>query len=421
MKKSKYRSPNRESQKYIIGIFGLVVAFVLMLVILGVTQNRGGAPDSGSTSSGSIAESHSESESTDTENEDAEEFYLLESAEPTLQGHNGYFTQEENGEKIWERDKRFAATWCVDANAVPDLRTFLGNQVYAVPASAITNTPVPNGQEDPTVYVQLYGYSPNIVDNDGYVRNTSVWMRQEKTGKRIYVFDTQEELDAARDAWNQGQAILNGDDDTEGVLIVNGRLVTGGYPQYVDGEWYIPLVYAAYAANPDLFRNDTQNSVLTIPLQGHYAGATVSVPYSLGSPGIPKTDSFEAGNYSANLGEGTADENYWSDEFRTGDGNACYVPASELSRYTGWYIYTNGKSVHVVTDDTDLSDMFLLNDQGNRSAANQTETGSDTIVKYTNPDDERLAAMMEADSSSASTEEGTSSEFDAEGGETNDG
>lgn len=418
MKKPKYKGRGNETKKYVIGICLLGAALIIMLIVMASAQPQHtqgtDVPQSTSESTSEISESAVQPETEDGE------FRLLESAEPTLQGHNGYFTQEENGKKIWERDKRFADTWCVSENAVPGLLTFLGNQVYAVPTSAITNTPVADGQEDPTVYVQLYGYSPNIVDADGYVRNTGIWMRQEFTGKRIYVFETQEEVDAAQEAWEKGQAILNGDDTTDGSLIVNGRLVTGGYPKCVNDEWYVPLTYVAYAVNPSLFRNDTSQNVLTIPLQGHYAGATVSVPYSLGSPGLYKTETFEAGNYSANLGEGTVDDNYWTDEFRTGDGNACYVPASELSRYTGWYIYTNGKSVHVVTDETDVSDIFLLNTQGNRSAANQTNNGSDTITKHTDPDDERLASIMQDENGSSSANDGNTTTNETQEGSEED-
>lgn len=169
------------------------------------------------------------------------------------------------------------------------------------------------------------------------------------------------------------------------------------YPKFKDGECYIPLVYVASAVNPDLYANNTQTGVLTIPLQGCYAGATISVPYSLGSPGVYKSATFEAGNYYANLGEGATDDVYWTDNFTIGEGNACYVPASELSRYTGWYIYSDGKSVHVVTDETDVSDLFVLDTRGNRTAENQTINDGNTIIKYTDPNDEKLYNMMRDD------------------------
>lgn len=395
--KYNYKSPKKRGTKgYAIGITVLAVAFVLAVLYLAFRPRTTEVPDAPETAETAVTEPVEEP-TPETYETATEGFVLLPSSEPTLQGHNGYFTQEDNGQKIWERDKKFADEWCTEDTAVDGLKTFLGNQVYAVPASSITGTPVPEGQEDPTVYVQLYGYSPNVVDADGYVRNISIWMRQEYTGKRIYVFDTQEDLDAAQKAWDAGQAILNGTSDVKGALIVNGRLVDGGYPKLKDGEWYIPLTYVASVVNPDLYYNDTEKGVLTIPLQGCYAGATISVPYSLGAPGIYKDSTFEAGNYSASLGEGSEDDTYWTDTFTIGEGNACYVPASELSRYTGWYIYSDGSSVHVVTDETDLSDLFVLDTRGNRAAANQTQNDGKTIVKYTDPNDEKLYNMMRDD------------------------
>lgn len=407
MRKKRLRRKS-ESLNYLIAIVLLAVAIVWMASVNRASDEVAISPESSTSQGGTSTDSVPTST---TKNE----FLLLESKEPTLQGRNGYFTQEENGEEIWKRDKAFAETWCTEETSVANLKTFLGNQVYAIPASAITGDSMPAGAESTTVYVQLYGYSPNIVDQDGYVKNTSIWMREEYTGKRIYVFRTQDELADAQKAWEEGQAILNGTSSKSSALIVNGRLIEGGYPALVDGEWYIPLTYVAEAVNPDLYYNNTDARVLTIPLQGCYAGATISVPYTLGSPGVQKMETFVAGNYNSNLGE-SAIGDHWSDNFRTGDGGACYVPASELSRYTGWYIYSNGESIHVVTDETDVSDLFLLNSQGNRAAESQLDNGSDTVVKYTDPDDGKLHDMMVKDGEIVETP--TVADSDGETGQT---
>lgn len=385
-------------KNYILPMIGIVLAFIAVAVGFSLLTHREATPDSAPIATAETAEPTPEPSAPATEETASADFVLLDSAEPTLQGHNGYFTQEENGEKIWERDKRFADEWCTDDTAVEGLKTFLGNQVYAVSTSAIVGAENVDPSNDETVYIQLYGYSPNVVDADGYVRNTSIWMRQEFTGKRIYVFETNEELEDAQKAWDNGQAILNGEVSDENALIVNGRLVTGANVQNVDGEWYIPLLYVASVVNPDLYVNNTEAQTLTIPLQGTYAGATITVPYALRGVGSQAaTDTFEAGNYNSNLGEGTSNEVYWTDTFRAGDGNACYVPASELSRYTGWYIYTNGNAIHVVTDETDVSDLFVLDTRGNRTAENQIGNDGDTIIKYTDPFDPTLHDMMEED------------------------
>lgn len=395
---AKSKSKRYGPKNYILPMIGIVLAFIAVAVGFSLLTHREATPDSAPIATAETAEPTPEPSAPATEETASADFVLLDSAEPTLQGHNGYFTQEENGEKIWERDKRFADEWCTDDTAVEGLKTFLGNQVYAVATSAIVGAENVDPSNDETVYIQLYGYSPNVVDADGYVRNTSIWMRQEFTGKRIYVFETNEELEDAQKAWDNGQAILNGEVSDENALIVNGRLVTGANVQNVDGEWYIPLLYVASVVNPDLYVNNTEAQTLTIPLQGTYAGATITVPYALRGVGSQAaTDTFESGNYNSNLGEGTSNDVYWTDTFRAGDGNACYVPASELSRYTGWYIYTNGSAVHVVTDETDVSDLFVLDTRGNRTAENQIGDDGDTIIKYTDPFDPTLHDMMEED------------------------
>lgn len=384
-------------KSFILPIIVVIVAFIAVVIGCSILIHREKAPESTPISTAETAMPSPAPIAQSTDENAATEFVLLDSVEPTLQGHNGYFTQEENGERIWERDKQFADEWCADDTAVEGLKTFLGNQVYAVPTSAIIGSGNVDPANDETVYIQLYGYSPNVVDADGYVRNTAIWMRQEFTGERIYVFETNEELEDARKAWDDGQAILNGEVNDENALIVNGRLVTGARVQNVNGEWYIPLLYVAPVVSPDLYVNNTDAQTLTIPLQGYYAGSTITVPYALRGVGSDSTDTFEAGNYNSNLGEGTGNDVYWTDTFRAGDGNACYVPASELSRYTGWYIYTNGNAIHVVTDETDVSDQFVLDTRGNRTAENQVGDDGNTIIKYTDPFDPTLHDMMEED------------------------
>lgn len=306
------------------------------------------------------------------------DFTLLESKEPTMQGHNGYFTQEFAGEPAIQWDENFAEKWATSEYAVEGLKTFLGNQVYCVPISAMTEE-APSENEE-MVYFQLYGYTPNVVDPDGYVRNTRIWLRQEWTGKRIYPFDTEDELRFAQECWDAGQAILNGGEAPEHAVLVNGRLLKGYSYQEKDGELYVPLRQIAQVVNKDLFYDSTELGILTVPLQGANVGNCVTVPYGLMNPGT-----FTAGG-TYDLGE-AGGENAWTDTFQCGYDASCYVPVSELSRYTGWFIYSNGESLHIVTDETDVSDMFVLADQGNRSAEQQLQGGGQTVTKYLNPNE----------------------------------
>ena len=51
----------------------------------------------------------------------------------------------------------------------------------------------------------------------------------------------------------------------------------------------------------------------------------------------------------------------------------------------------------MVTDETDVSDLFVLDTRGNRTAENQIGNDGDTIIKYTDPFDPTLHDMMEED------------------------
>lgn len=323
------------------------------------------------------------------------DFTLLESAEPTMQGHNGYFTQEFAGELAIDWDKAFAEKWATPENAVEGVQTFLGNQVYCVPLSALTEE-APSEDEE-MVYIQLYGYTPNVVDPDGYVRNTRIWMRQEWTGMRIYPFETEDELRYAQECWDAGQAILKGGAAPERAILVNGRLLKGYTYQEKDGEIYVPLRQIAQVVNKDLFYDNTDLGMLTVPLQGVNVGNCVTVPY-----GILNDKTFTAGG-TYDLGE-YGSENAWSDTFQSGYDALCYVPVSELSRYTGWFIYSNGETIHIVTDETDESGLFVLAAQGNRSAEQQTQNGGQTITKYLNPNE--VVLPEEAGSEAAAEETG---------------
>ena len=47
------------------------------------------------------------------------------------------------------------------------------------------------------------------------------------------------------------------------------------------------------------------------------------------------------------------------------------MPQSEVSRYAGWYFYTNGDVLSIVTDDLSVNNNFVLYVQKDRSAKDQ--------------------------------------------------
>lgn len=313
-------------------------------------------------------------------------FVGIKSDGPTLQGKNGTKTSMIDGKSAWEKNKAFAEKYCTEASAVDGMKTFIGNQVYAIPQSVIEGSGDGDMSEEysDTLFVQLYGYSLSYVDSTGWMANVAN-ARQEKTGKRIYVFDYQEQADAYKAAWDRGQAILDGTEaGPENGIIVNGRFIEGYTARLVNGEYYIPLKAVAYAVDKDTFNDDTKNSKVTFSIPTPTGYSYVTVPYSATSVGSTHYNNvFESGNYDESAGE------IWTDKFNYGDTNACFVPASQLMRYTGWYIYTDGNIVSIISDETDVSDMFVVNTQGNQSSVEQLKSGN-TVTKYTDPNDKKL-------------------------------
>ena len=105
---AKSKSKRYGPKNYILPMIGIVLAFIAVAVGFSLLTHREATPDSAPIATAETAEPTPEPSAPATEETASADFVLLDSAEPTLQGHNGYFTQEENGEKIWERDKRFA-------------------------------------------------------------------------------------------------------------------------------------------------------------------------------------------------------------------------------------------------------------------------------------------------------------------------
>ena len=375
---------------YIVAIIATVLIFIvgIVLFVLSIRSNRAGAEETPAPTStpaptatpdpNDIANDIAQNTDADIKAEPGEFVVIEDPTKPTLCG--------KLADAITE-DEKYVASLCTEETAVPGLTTFLGNQVYAIPLSALDQ--IPEGADGDTLYVQLYGERPNTVDWDGFIFDYWTWTRQEHTGTRIYVFNYQTDIDKAQLAWDKGQKILNGEDDgpVDGIVL-NGRLLDSVFTTIVDGELYIPLAPVAEAFDAGRFYNNQHNFQLTIPIEQTDYRLSLLVPYNpYLRPGDEHTSEyyFTAGNTDPNCGE------LWEDKFRMGDGDACYVPAKELTRYTGWKISYNGRVTSIVTDARDVSDLFVLDTQGNRSAHSQL-LSSNRVTKYTDPED--IVAIM---------------------------
>lgn len=154
----------------------------------------------------------------------------------------------------------------------------------------------------------------------------------------------------------------------------------------------------AQELNKQACYKDTTNATYDIPLETGDGLSILKVPYDASTIGYVTNKKFTTGNNSEDAGDDA-----WTEEFHAGAGNSCFVPQSELSRYTGWYIYTNGSVISIVTDKLSVTDNVVCKmDQGNRSAKAQMENGG-TVTRTNTADElERLLGTDAEDTSSES-------------------
>lgn len=332
-----------------------------------------------------------DSESTNTADETSndaspKEFKLLPSQEPTNQGKSNYSQQIYDG-TLLQKDfnKQYVEEVATDEYAVPDTKTIFGNQVYK--AAGAFESAMPSKK-----YYQFYGNDVSWCDEDGWTDNIYL-VRKEFTGERIYVVRSNQELDEYNEAWDKGQKILNGEETgSNGDIILNGRLLSCKY-QLINGEYYIPLKDVGEAFNSEACKIDKDNSILYLPVETGIGIVTLGVPYTqFGTAGAIST-TFTASEIT------NKDYPEWTDNFHIGATSSCYVPQSEVSRYAGWYFYTNGDVLSIVTDDLSVNNNFVLYNQKDRSAKNQVAENG-IIIRSSNQYDPSEIADDEDESES---------------------
>lgn len=320
---------------------------------------------------------------------------LLESKAPTLQGNVGVKVGlDEDGNEIWMKNLHLANQYCSPETLVEGKTTAIGNHVYRVPAEYSWGEAGEKNNEKEMVEVQLSGLTPI----SPYGENQYFLARQEWTGKKIHIFDYDEEKEAFEKQWEKGQSILNDEAEaTPGTIIVDGRYLAGSKFVKVENEFFIPLAAVSEFSMLGDFRNDTNSKTLTVPYSTASGFGVCHVPYD-----VTKSVDQQNTNTFKSLINGELID------FQAGNGRECYVPASELSRYTGWYIYTNDDIISIVTDELNVSDLAMVKEVG---AADlpidmQLEQGGPIVQNY-EPTELENELKNEADSNpeSSSTED----------------
>lgn len=356
-----------EKKKNIYIFVAVCSAFLSVMAVLIVLMIKGGPPNSPATSESSgdsqptstqPASSESQSASGSIQN-GAPEFTLLESKAPTWQGVNAYAVG----------DSASVQSTCNETSRLEGVTTFTGHQVYQIE------------DDGESKYIILYGTDIQFVDAKGWMPNLA-FCRKEWSGERIYVLDTQREVDEYTKAWQAGQDILSGKEKAEkGAIIVNGRLISGYQFVERDGEIYVPLTPIARAIDPWSFDENSEGKYIQFSVYRPDGYECLMVPYEQTQVGSYHFESqkFSSGNFLEEYGE------VWNDMFRYGDGGSlCYVPVSELSRYTGWYIYSSGDIVSIKSSELDVTSNFVLNTQGSQSLEEQLKRGDSAEITVDN-------------------------------------
>lgn len=349
----KFSAPKnvQEYKKQMIIVIAMIIAFCVgAFVIISLSHKREEKlpePEV-QTSSSTIVDT--------TQNPETEPvkktFKLLESESPTLQGHVGVKVGlDEEGNELWKQSLQLANQYCTPESLVEGKTTAIGNHVYRVPVEYSWGEAGEGNEKNETTEIQLSGLTPI----SPYGENQYLLSRQEWTGLKIHMLDYDEEKEAFEKQWEKGQSILNEEIDAEpGTIIVDGRYLPGSKFVKVEDELFIPLAPVSEFSMLGDFRNDVDNSTLTVPYSTASGFGICRVPYDIGKrAGSPNnTQTFKALVNGEQV------------DFRIGDSRDCYVPASELSRYTGWYIYTNDDIINIVTDELNVSNLAMVKKTG---------------------------------------------------------
>lgn len=179
-------------------------------------------------------------------------------------------------------------------------------------------------------------------------------MRKETTCERIYIYNNQDEYDAAVKNREEGQAILNGEEVApERCVILNGSIVPNlQYEVGDDGKIRISMRDLANAYSSKTIYIE-ENHILNVPMVYQYTAKfpTKDTPQSvLDNLNIsevvnPDDDTF---TYTS-----TISMDLWNDTFELPQDDTYMMPIEHISRILGWEFWTGDNVLKIVSDELD--------------------------------------------------------------------
>lgn len=184
--------------------------------------------------------------------------------------------------------------------------------------------------------------------------NDTTQLRKETTCERIYIFNNQDEYDAAVKNREEGQAILNGEEVApERCVILNGSIVPNlQYEVRDDGKIRISMRDLANAYSSKTIYIE-ENHILYVPMVYQYTAKfpTKDTPQSvLDNLNIsevvnPDDDTF---TYTS-----TISMDLWNDTFELPQDDTYMMPIEHISRILGWEFWTGDNVLKIVSDELD--------------------------------------------------------------------
>lgn len=184
--------------------------------------------------------------------------------------------------------------------------------------------------------------------------NDTTQLRKEMTCERIYIYNNQDEYDAAVKNREEGQAILNGEEVApERCVILNGSIVPNlQYEVGDDGKIRISMRDLANAYSSKTIYIE-ENHILYVPMVYQYTAKfpTKDTPQSvLDNLNIsevvnPDDDTF---TYTS-----TISMDLWNDTFELPQDDTYMMPIEHISRILGWEFWTGDNVLKIVSDELD--------------------------------------------------------------------
>lgn len=210
--------------------------------------------------------------------------------------------------------------------------------------------------------------------------NDTTQLRKEKTCERIYIYNSQDEYDAAVKNREDGQAILNGEEAApERCVILNGSIVPNlQYEVGDDGKIRISMRDLANAYSSKTIYSE-ESHILYVPMvyQNTAKFPTKDTPQSaLDDLNISEVVNPDEGTFTYTS---TISMDLWNDTFELPQDDTYMMPIEHISRILGWEFWTGDNVLKIVSDELDDTnpDNFVIDTNVREETCYDVGTGEE--------------------------------------------